>query len=202
MRRLLGVLTVVLLLVACGNEDEPALDTREGTATSEDSTTTTAIEGDTSPTSEPGSGAEQIAHLTDVRAGSHEGFDRIVFEFEGDAVPGYAVEYRDPPFHEPGSGNEVAVTGEAFLYLRFEPARTAELEGEEVRVTYGGPRRFTPEGSALTEVVMLGDFEALLEWTVGLEGERPFKVSTLTGPPRVVIDVAGGDVGGGDVGSG
>jgi hypothetical protein len=36
------------------------------------------------------------------------------------------------------------------------------------------------------------DFEAVFEWIVGLDDTRPFAVSTLADPARLVIDISGG----------
>ncbi len=39
------------------------------------------------------------------------------------------------------------------------------------------------------EALQTCDFEAELTWAVGMKGERPFKVTTLSSPPRLAIDV-------------
>ncbi len=33
------------------------------------------------------------------------------------------------------------------------------------------------------------DFEAVMRWLVGVDRERPFVVTTLSAPARIVIDV-------------
>jgi hypothetical protein len=38
------------------------------------------------------------------------------------------------------------------------------------------------------EVVRTGDFEAVLSWAVGLDDRVDFRVLTLDGPPRLVVD--------------
>jgi hypothetical protein len=42
----------------------------------------------------------------------------------------------------------------------------------------------------IQEVVETGDFEAVLNWVIGVNGRTPFEVSTMTDPARVVIDIA------------
>jgi hypothetical protein len=131
-----------------------------------------------------------VAALVDVRVGSHDGFDRIVLEFEGDQAPSYRVTYVDPPIREDGSGHEVDIDGRAFLELRLSPAGGVDLSGPEPVETYDGPDRFTPEGTAvLSELVRTGDFEANLAWVAGLQGRAPFAVGVLESPIRLVVDV-------------
>lgn len=135
----------------------------------------------------PGGGGARRASLVDVRVGAHDGFDRVVLEFDGQDVPSYRVGYVDPPVRQDGSGNEVDVAGDAFLELRVTPASGRTAQGE---VTYEGPRR-VPAGDAavVTEVVRTGDFEANLAWVAGVDRRRPFAVAFLTDPLRLVVDV-------------
>src|SRR5438309_1014777 len=66
--------------------------------------------------------AKRTALLERVAVGRHEGYDRVVFQFRGDGVPGYRVEYVAPPFAEDGSGDPITVDGKAFVAVRMEPA--------------------------------------------------------------------------------
>src|SRR2546422_6538907 len=59
------------------------------------------------------------ALLERVAVGRHEGFDRVVFQFEN-LRPGYKVEYVDRPIVEDGSGAEIAVAGQGVLLVRME----------------------------------------------------------------------------------
>ena len=70
-----------------------------------------------------------------------------------------------------------------------EPALDADLTQESAPRTYTGPQRFTPTTTAVVELVRTGGFEAVLTWAVGVDEERPFLVSTLESPARLVIDV-------------
>jgi hypothetical protein len=128
-----------------------------------------------------------------VRVAAHDGFARVVFEFDGEGPPGVDARYVDPPVREDGSGDEVEVAGSAFLQVRMEPASGVELRGETPIETYDGPDRIDPGAElAIEEVVLTGDFEANLTWVVGLPAQADYRVFTLTGPTRVVVDVATG----------
>jgi hypothetical protein len=39
-------------------------------------------------------------------------------------------------------------------------------------------------------VVNSEDFEGVMAWVIGLDAQRPFTVTTLSSPPRVVVDVS------------
>ncbi len=192
-------LVAVLLLVAaaCGGDDDAATTTTTSAepspATTEAPTSTTETQarpgfgGATTATSTPGTGP---AFLTAVRTARQDGFDRVVFEFDG-GPPGARVEYVARPVTEDGSGDEVTVEGAAVLQVRMEQAGSARLSGENVVLTYTGPKRLRPQGTAtVVELVQTGDFEAVLTWVVGTRQRAPFKVTTLRGPPRLVVDVA------------
>lgn len=191
-----------LLLGACGDDPDDVevsaptdtststtaaggSDTTGGTSTT---TTTAPFDGTTGPVEASYEGTE-IAHLTDVRVGHHEGFDRVVFEFRTESVPGYRISYVEPPIREDGSGNEVEVDGRHFVEVRMNPASAYDLEADEP--VYEGPQSFTAAETGtvvIAEVTDVGDFEAYLTWAVGLRSEVPFRVTALEGPARLVID--------------
>ena len=62
--------------------------------------------------------------------------------------------------------------------------------GPSGRVTYDGPTDFTPGYPILVQFVQAGDFEAQSEWVAGLTGPVCIRVFTLTGPDRLVVDLA------------
>ena len=70
-----------------------------------------------------------------------------------------------------------------------EPALDADLTQESAPRTYTGPPRFSPTTTAVVELVRIGGFEAVLTWAAGVDEKRPFLVSTLESPARLVIDV-------------
>jgi hypothetical protein len=141
-------------------------------------------------------GAQSTPILVAVRAGSHTGYDRVVFEFEG-AVPQHRIGYVDQ-LVEDGTGNPVEVAGGADLEVVFEGANAHEENGSPTV----SPRHFSPGLPAVKEVTQLGDFEAVVSYGIGVDQRRPIEVSTLSSPSRLVIDIAttgtGGSGGTGD----
>jgi hypothetical protein len=185
---------------ACGDSDEeseagPTTATTQPRAEPPASTPTTTdgidpLEGaGTEPVVGDPAGST-IALVVRVAIGRHEGYDRVVFQFRN-AVPGYRVEYVEPPLREDGSGNRVAVEGGAFVVVRMEPASGFDLSVPEGELVYKGPRRLSGADagtSVVREVVRTGDFEAVLSWAVGLSDRVDFRVTTLQDPPRLVVD--------------
>ena len=125
--------------------------------------------------------------LRDVRAASQEGFDRVVFEFEGSAVPGYRVGYVDSAV-QCGSGETVEVAGAALLQVRLDPAQ-AHTEAGEATVR---ERERRPALPVLQEMESVCDFEADVTWVLGLAARNRFRVQELAGPARLVVDVEHG----------
>lgn len=161
--------------------------TTDTTLPDEDPGGITVPEGaSTSPVSVPPPAMEPTG-LVAVRTARHEGFDRVVFEFDG-ALPGYEVAYSDPPVREDGSGNEVAVDGDYVVTVRMAPASGVRFTADGYEEVYTGPDRIPGAGATVTEVVEAGDFEGQTTWAVGLADRVDFAVATLSSPSRLVLD--------------
>jgi hypothetical protein len=176
-----------------GDDGQPAAEPPT-TATTTTTTDTTGgidpLEGaGTTPVEGDATGSE-TALLERVAIGRHEGFDRVVFQFRNE-LPGYRVEYVEPPLKEDGSGNVVQVKGNAFVVVRMEPASGFDLGTGEGVMVYKGPKRIDGAAagtSTVREVVRTGDFEAVLSWAVGLEDRVDFRVRTAASPARLIVD--------------
>lgn len=188
--RVLLLTVAALLLGGCaGKDDEPPVTT--ATTTTVTTTTPPVVEGASTTPVVWSSSITETALLSGVRVAGHEGYDRVVFEFQN-GVPGYDVRYLEPPILADGSGEEVPVAGGAALVVRMEPALDADLTQESAPTTYTGPTRFSPSTSAVVELVRTGGFEAVLTWAVGVDEKRPFRVTRLESPARIVLDVSSG----------
>ena len=126
--------------------------------------------------------------VVDVRTGRHDGYDRVVFELDGDGTPGWSVQYDDNPATQ-GEGAPVDVEGAVTLAVTIMgvgyPSDTGVQE-------YCGPRTLTPALPVVREVQLGGVFEGYYDAFVGVAQERPFRVFRLEDPARVVLDVAHG----------
>ena len=127
------------------------------------------------------------ANITDVRTGTHEGYDRVVFEFAG-GLPEASLERAEPPFTHDASGEPIDVAGNSFLRLIM---RGGTKQTDEGTSSYDGPTDFETGYPALVQLTEGGDFEGQSTWYVGLTGESCVRVLTLTddGTARLVIDL-------------
>lgn len=126
-------------------------------------------------------------HLTDIRIAGHDGYDRLVFEFDR-GVPVIDLSQGIPPFTTDPAGLPLPVDGNAFLQITL---RFASRGGSDGPVTYDGPTDFSPGLPELVMVRMAGDFEGVLTFIAGLEAPPCFDLFTLAAPSRVVLDLAG-----------
>ena len=139
------------------------------------------------------------AHITNLRAGRHDCFDRLVVDLgppaaglPGPQDEGFTVRYVSQVLDDP-SGAPVALAGGAFLEIvvnaraladDFEPTYSPANPAQAVAV--GGFR-------TLRQVAFLGTHEAQTQIGLGVRARLPFRVFVLDGPgggSRVVIDVA------------
>jgi len=189
-----------LAVVVSGCGDDEGEDTASPTATEEAAPSATAERTPTpsaaSPTGQPFGGSTDMvvvlheqgigqAILRDVRIAAQEGFDRIVFEFEG-GLPGYRIQYVEPPIIKDPSGLEAQIAGNAFLEIRMERAAGHD---PNTGVSTFEPLELTPGLPSILEAERTGDFEGVLIWVLGLSGELPFRVDEFNSPDRLTIDV-------------
>ncbi|MCW8193709.1 hypothetical protein F6455_02785 [Proteobacteria bacterium 005FR1] len=122
--------------------------------------------------------------LVAVRTGTHEGFDRVVFEFD-ERIPGYHFEYIDQPVRKCGSGMVAPLAGDGWLEVRMYPANAHTEEGQPTVAE----RERMPKLPVLLELELTCDFEAVVTWVLGLESPNRFQARELSNPPRLVVDV-------------
>lgn len=123
-----------------------------------------------------------------VRIAAHEGYDRIVVELDGPAVPAYRIERLAGPAIRCGSGFVVEMEGEDLIQLTLEPARAHTEAGEPTLVE----REWTVGLPVIAEVVLTCDFEGQVVFVAGVaEGSR-YRVLELSDPARLVLDVTDG----------
>lgn len=136
-------------------------------------------------------GTGSSATVSNVRAGKHACFDRMVIDLKGYAN-GYNVKYVSV-VRSPGSGLEVPVRGAADLEITvLAPAYTSSGSA-----SYNPANRnelFNTAGySTFRQAALAGSFEGQTTIALGVRARLPFTVFVLNGPgntSRIVIDVA------------
>ncbi|QIM22645.1 hypothetical protein G7075_18375 [Phycicoccus sp. HDW14] len=121
------------------------------------------------------------------RVGKHTGYDRVVYQFSKAGTPTYRVRWVDAPV-EDGSGDRRDVPGDAWLEVM---VTSVDIPGESAP-SPDDPLPATLKGTGIASAdAIWGGFEGYGQQFIGVTGgQRPFRVSLLTGPTRLVVDVA------------
>jgi len=197
---------VLVLVAACGGSDGTATTTTTVVSTTSTSggtttpstapATTTTVLATTTTTVAPGttvfrgntvttSGAEsgeQGGQLVDVTIEDHDGFTRIVFEFNGPGTPFWQVGQTQRPFfidNDEPADREVA--GTDFISVVAYPA--------DVGAGFSGSLTLLMTDGPVAEVTFLGTGSSGMHWIVGTRGEKEFLGFTFRDPARFVLDV-------------
>lgn len=195
-------------LVGCGSDSPaPAVSGSAGSSTEGAASTSTSAVGTTAATTTQAADRTTREHaagetpsivgahaeptdaasltVTDVRVGAHDGFDRVVYEFDGSGTPGWTVRYVDAAVQD-GSGATLDVPGLTILEVSLTGTGYPFDTGVE---PYEGANPL-PGTGAVTEVRMATVFEGITQSFIGLaDPARPATVSLLTDPVRVVVDI-------------
>jgi hypothetical protein len=189
-----GIVAATLVVAAVSTDKAsttsvPAPASTVPTAGSGGASTCTLAGGGTATQSTPAT--DPTALLTGVTPSVHEGCDRVVFQFRDGAAPGYDVSYKPGPFNKGESNEPLEVQGAAYLVVRLDKASGVDQSSPMATPTYTGSRAMTNLGlTHAVEVANAEDFEGIMTWVIGLDAQRPFTVTTLSSPPRVVVDVS------------
>jgi hypothetical protein len=125
------------------------------------------------------------AQISDVRVGTHDGYDRVTFQFAA-GIPQTVVEGVLPPFFADPSGQSIEVKGTVFLKVIMNGGTRFSPDGS---LSYVGSINFLPGFPQLVQLREGGDFEAVSNWYIGLNGGGCYRVMTLMSPARLVIDI-------------
>lgn len=209
-RRSACALLVVGLLAGCGAGDgtpaggttgggsptgQPISPTQTATVAPTESPAGTAVACTPFGATEPATAADPLALSTltgaAMRVGRHDCYERFVLEMAGSGQdPGWTVRYADPITGQ-GSGLPVDLLGGADLEILVGVWTVNDFEGRpEEWPPLSGPDVIVTDGyAALREARMLYGFEGTTQVGLGVDRRRPFRVSLLADPPRLVVDV-------------
>jgi len=154
---------------------------------------TTSIQGiiqpSPSPTPQPflcedqsGGSTGQTTHLTGIRPASHasNGYDRVVFDFSGGIPSWDLTRQASATFVRDASGQPVTLDGTAGIKLVFRDADAAS----------DVPVDSKPALTSVREIAQIGNFERVLTYGIGISSSQCVRVLQLSGPSRLVVDVA------------
>ena len=119
--------------------------------------------------------------VTGIRVAHHSeapGFDRIVFDFGG-GLPSYDLTRQESPgFVKDPSGQPLTLDGSAGIKLTFRDADVQGVANDQ-----------KPGLAGVREIALLGNFERVLSYGVGLSSSQCVRVLELSNPSRLVVDV-------------
>lgn len=147
-----------------------------------------AVERLTTPSLEPSTddGGGAGLTVTDVRVGTHDGFDRIVLEIAGQGPAGWLVDTVSEPRTQ-GRGDPVDIDGAVFLEIIVRGvALPPDVTDQD---PWDGERLAGPTGANVVELVEDTIFEGQHVFHVGLREQAPFGVVRLQDPQRIVVEV-------------
>jgi hypothetical protein len=176
-----AIVAVITSCVACGGQSAQSAPEEA----SPESALGEAFAGTIGTTEVTRAGA--VATLVAVRAATHEGFDRVVFELAAsDVLPGHHIEYVDKPVRDCGAGDAKEVAGDAWLEVRMSPMNAHTEEGQPTIPL----REQALDLPVIRELERTCDFEAVTTWVIGVGSPNPYRVVELSDPPRLVVDIA------------
>ncbi|MFI2645601.1 hypothetical protein [Streptomyces sp. NPDC018610] len=128
--------------------------------------------------------------LLDYRTGAHTDYDRVVLDFSGPVPPLNTIVQNGPdssPLTYPASGNEVHITGSSYMSVTIPGVSIVDTKGAG---TYVSPTLDNAVGlPSVKGCAFMGNFENEITFGLALGTFSSVKISTLTSPSRVVIDV-------------
>ena len=141
----------------------------------------------TKPISREHNQANQLSYVKIVRAAKQHNSDRVVFEFVG-PFPNYGIEYLKGHFYDGEGGRErIKSAGNLFVQVEFNM-----IPASEEQVKFTETKNFVPKGRlrmpAVQSVTDQGLFEGFYDFVIGVSARKPFRVTELSNPPRLVVD--------------
>lgn len=188
-------------LTACGVGENNAVNTSAGGTTPSptvqagtnvngtkpvpDNDESADFEGTDSITDKKNPNVKESAIMSDVRSATHGGYDRVVFEFLGDELPSYHIEYIGKPVTACGSGKTVDLAGNGRLEIRFTTAQAHAPEGDATIKD----RERSPNLPAVKDLKLTCDFEGEVTWVAGVSSPNSYRVTELKKPTRLAVDI-------------
>lgn len=123
--------------------------------------------------------------IEDVRAGSHEGIDRVVVELSGTGTPDVLAGYTADP-RQQASGLPLVPAGNAYFELIIQGVPWS-MGLSDADLAKADPAGVAAGG--IQEIADGGIFEADAQYIVGLNAQRPYNLYLLENPTRVVVDL-------------
>lgn len=143
----------------------------------------------------PAFGETYGIYPTEVRSAVHDGFERIVIQHSGSGTPSYMAQYTDDPV-EPGRGQPVDTGDAAYLEVIVSGTTPPEMLDEDdprntddTEMLEHGTQITDLDTEATGTVVSFAPWEATSNYIIGLDKQRPYAITLLENPVRIVVDI-------------
>ncbi len=127
----------------------------------------------------PTSVTQPLYAINALRTGTHTGYDRITIEIA--VVPVAVTVQGGTTFTRSPSGLQTTLKGKNGILVT--------MHNTDLHSNYSGPRDIVTGFSGLAEVSIVQDFEGTAQLALGVNGASCYRVTWLTNPSRLVIDV-------------
>jgi len=127
--------------------------------------------------------SEPLAFVSDLRSGTHAGYDRLTIDFSNGGPSG-AVELKPQSgttFTQSPSGMSVTTKGRSGILV--------VIHGADLHSAYNGSVDIVTGYATLVEVKRVEDFEGVVQLGLGINGTGCYRAFWLSNPDRLVIDV-------------
>jgi len=131
--------------------------------------------------------SEPVAFVSDLRSGTHAGYDRLTIDFSNGGPSG-AVELKPQSgttFTQSPSGMSVTTKGRSGILV--------VIHGADLHSAYNGSVDIVTGYATLVEVKRVEDFEGVVQLGLGVNGTGCYRAFWLSNPDRLVIDVEAGN---------
>jgi hypothetical protein len=181
----------LLFSAGCATTNTGSGPTTTTTATPVITSTSNGLPTTVTPDDQPktAESSPPIGSITNIQAGKHEGFDRLVVELNEPGA-GYNVRYVDNVYTD-GKGDLVPLKGGAKLSI---VVRAPNYDSNYNSTYQAKPGESLPNVdiagfNTFQDVKWAGSFEGQSTIGLGVSARTPFNVFKLTNPGRIVVDV-------------
>jgi hypothetical protein len=123
-----------------------------------------------------------VTSVGSVRAAAQSGYDRFVIDLGQSPLQRYEVRTQATPrFTLDPKGEVVTLDGARGVQIVLLDASN--------HLSYTGATDLHPSLPAIREAKLIGDFEGVVSWALGIDGPGFVRIMTLANPTRLVVDV-------------
>ncbi|MFZ2175473.1 MAG: hypothetical protein WAW17_15860 [Rhodococcus sp. (in: high G+C Gram-positive bacteria)] len=127
--------------------------------------------------------------MTDVHVEKHDTFDRVIYAFGGHGMPTWKVEYVAEAV-EHGTSDTIDLPARSILQADF--SGTADTPDATVVAYRPTDPLIESDSDVVSAVYFTPSSSGITQSFIGVRGDRaPFAVTTLSDPPRLVVDIVG-----------